>query len=286
MKNNLKKLLQGATAMMVLAMLASGCQKMDRPAMGEYPTDSNPPGGPLNFYLAFDGTTNNPLMNAVDSIRASFPSENPLASIDGVSGKAVQGANKKFIKFAKPNDWATMAKSFSIAFWYKKNGQTQNNAGGNGPEYIASFRSNMGHWSNASLLVFLEGNNTAGQVKVMLAESTSSDAWFTWEGGQSMPGLFDNNWHHITLVYDQGTSAMTLYVDGVANPNKKTWGTHGAVKMNNDAITEVRIGAGPQNNIDSDDWLSSSFKGAIDQFRMYSSALTVPEIQALVTGKK
>ncbi len=44
--------------------------------------------GPLKFYVAFDGTTSNPLMNAVDSIRAKFPSDNPLASIDGAKRKS------------------------------------------------------------------------------------------------------------------------------------------------------------------------------------------------------
>ena len=281
MKDRLKPLALLAS----VALLAAGCQKMDRPGLGDFPEDANPPGGPLSFYVAFDGTTSNPLMNSVDSIKATFPSDNPLASIDGVRGKAVQGANQKFIKFAKPNDWAQKARSFTIAFWYKKNGQTQNNTGGNGPEYIVSFKSNMGHWSGGSLLVFLEGNNAAGMVKVMVAESTSSDAWFTWEGGQTIPGLFDNNWHHVALVYDATASNMTLYVDGAANPNKKGWGTHGGVRFNDGAITEVRIGAGPQDNFASDDWLSSSFKGGIDQFRMYTSALSVAEVQSLFAGK-
>jgi hypothetical protein len=269
-----------------LAGLTISCQKMDRPGYSDYPKDSNPPGGPLNFYTAFDGTTSNVLMNAVDSIRATFPSDNPLAGIDGVSGKAVQGANKKFIKFIKPNDWATVAKSFSFSFWYKRDGQTKNNTGGNGPEYIASFKSNNGHWSGSSLLLFLEGNNTGCAVKVMIADAQLKHNWFTWEGGNTIPGMLDNKWHHIVLTYDASNSTMTLYLDGVANPNKRTWTNHGNINMKNDAITEFRIGAGPQNSFDSDDWLSSTFKGAIDQYRMYSSVLSTTEIQSLFNGKK
>jgi hypothetical protein len=259
---------------------------MDRPAMGDYPEDANPPGGPLNFYVAFDGTTSDPLMNAVDSIRANFASQNPFTTIEGISGKAVQGVNQKTIKYGKPNDWAVQAKSFTISFWYKRDGQTKNNTGGNGPEYIASFKSSNGHWSGSNLLLFLEGNNTACAVKVMIADKNVSDAWLTWEGGGSIPGMLDNKWHHISLVYDATSSSMTLFLDGVANPNKKTWAGHGNININNDAIIEMRVGAGPSDNINSDDWLASSFKGGIDQLRMYSTALTSAEVQSLFTNKQ
>jgi Concanavalin A-like lectin/glucanases superfamily len=274
------------TGLALAILFFSACQKMSKPGLGDYPKDTNPPGGPLKFYVAFDGTTTNPLMNAVDSIRANFASDNPLPSIDGVSGKAVMGENKKFIKYAKPNDWADQAKSFSISFWYKKNGQTKNNVGGNGPEYIMSFKSSSGHWSGASLLVFLEGNNTAAAVKVMIADKNNADNWFTWEGGQTIAGLLDNNWHHITLTYNNATSRMTLYVDGVANANTKTWGTHGDINFDPGKITEFRIGAGPGTGLDTDDWLSSTFKGGIDQIRMYNTVLTQAEITGLFTSKK
>jgi hypothetical protein len=262
-----------------------GCQKMDRPSLGDYPQDANPPGGPLKFYVAFDGTSTNKLMNAVDSIRATFPADNPLGSTAGVTGQAMQGENKKFIKYSKPNDWASTAKSFTVSFWYKKNGQTQNNNLTNGPEYIFSFKSSNGHWSGGSMLVFLEGNNTACAVKVMIADKNVADNWFTWENAQTIPGILNNAWHHIALVYSAATSAMTLYIDGVANPNIKTWAGHGDIKLDEAKITEFRVGSGPQNNINSDDWLSSTWKGAIDQLRLYSEALTAAQVQTLFNSK-
>ena len=285
MKMKNRTLLKMMTFGLGLAVLLGACKKPDRPELGDFPRDANPPGGPLNFYVAFDGTSSNPLMNAVDSIRANFPGQNPLTFVDGIRGKAVKGENKKFLKYAKPNDWAEKAESFTISFWYKKDGQTKNNAGTNGPEYIMSFKSGNGHWSGASGFVFLEGNNTAGQVKVMFVDKNMADNWFTWEGGQSIAGLLDNNWHHMALVYNAAHSSMTLFVDGVANPNVKQWGTHGPINLNSDHISEFRIGNGPGNNFDGDDWLSSSFKGTLDQFRMYSKALTAAEVQALFTAK-
>lgn len=209
--------------MALMALTVYSCRKMSTPALGDYPVDANPPGGPLKFYVAFDGNTTDALMNAVDSVRAAFPSDNPLASVAGISGKAVQGESGKFISYAKPNDFATTAKSFTVSAWFKRNGQTKNNGGTNGPEYILSTRAvNDYNWSNGSFLFFLEGDNTACAVKFFI-QSGTTDAWLTWEGGQSIPGLLNDQWHHIVAVYNHNTSTMTLYIDGVANPNVKTW---------------------------------------------------------------
>lgn len=281
--NIITKSLAVATTAFVLV----ACQKIDRPEnVADYPKDTNPPGGPLSFYVAFDGTSTNPLMNAVDSIRANFASDNPLTSVAGISGRGVQGANKKFIKYAKPNDWATLAKSFTISFWYKKNGQTQNNTGTNGPEHVISLKSSNGHWSGSSMLLFLEGNNAGCAVKVMIADRAVRDNWFTWEGGNTIAGLLDNNWHNIILVYSSATSTLTLYVDGVANSNSRVWGGQGDIKIDDSKITEMRIGCGPNNSLDSDDWLSSTFKGSLDQIRMYNTALTSAEVTALFNSKR
>lgn len=273
-----KKLFQNLMLPLAAGVVLASCQKMDRPELGDYPIDTNPPGGPLNFYAAFDDS-------GVDSIRASFPSDNPLTYAAGVSGKAVVGENKKFVKYVRPNDWALKAESFTLSFWMKKDGQTQNNKGTNGPEYIFSLKSSNGHWSGASMLVFVEGNNAAGAVKVMVADATNADNWFTWEGTNTIAGLLDNAWHHIGLVYDATTSTMTLYVDGVANSNLRTWGTHGKINIDNSKITEFRVGAGPNTSYDTDDWLSSTFKGSLDQLRLYSTALPASEITTLYTNK-
>lgn len=281
-KNFIRNVWMAASAVLLLA----SCQKMAKPALGDYPKDANAPGGPLAFYVAFDGTSTNPLMNAVDSIRASFAGDNPFTTIDGVNGKGVQGVNKKYVKYAKPNDWAQKATSFTISFWYKGNGQTKNNAGGNGPEHIFSLPSSNGHWSGSTLLCFLEGNNTACAVKTMFADKTVSDTWMTWEGGGSIPGLMNNTWKHIALVYNATNSTMTLYIDGVANPSTKTWGNHGGINFDDSKVSEIRIGGGPSGNFDGDDWLAGSWKGGLDQFRLYTTALTAAEVQALFTARK
>src|ERR1700712_4677590 len=94
-----------------LAIGLYSCQKMNKPALGDYPKDSNPPGGPLKFYAAMDG-------GAVDSIRAQFGSDHNVSYVDGLSGKAVQfdGTKNGFVSFGTANDFAKSA-SFTISFW-------------------------------------------------------------------------------------------------------------------------------------------------------------------------
>lgn len=272
-------------ALVALSLFGIGCQKMDRPSLGEYPKDANAPGGPLKFYTAFDGTSSDLLMNAVDSIKASFPSDNPLTSTEGISGKGINGVNKKFLKYAKPNDWAITSKSFTISFWEKRDGQTKNNTGTNGPEYPFSFKSSNGHWSGASMFLILEGNNAGCAVKFMTVDATNADNWFTWENSNTIPGMLDNKWHHIVLVYDAATSITTLYLDGVANSILPKWGTHGDINFDDSKISEFRIGAGPGTSYDTDDWLSSSWKGALDQFRFYNTTMSAADVAKLYASK-
>ena len=59
------------------------------------------------------------------------------------------------------------------------------------------------------------------------------------------PGLLDNQWRHLCIVHSAEASSMTLYIDGVANPNIRTWGTHGPINIDNSKISELRIGGGP-----------------------------------------
>ena len=121
----------------VLILIASSCSKKTRPVLGDFPKDADPhfplfPGGPLKFYAAFNGTTTDKLMNAVDSVRANFPTANPLASVTGISGMGIKGDGLKAIKYPSANDFAG-AKSFTVAFWEKNTVP-----GGGNPQWLFS----------------------------------------------------------------------------------------------------------------------------------------------------
>lgn len=271
----------------VFILMAIGCQDMDRPELGNYPVDQNPPGGPLKFYVNFDIASTNPLMIAVDNIRATFPTDNPFTQIQGISGNATQGVKDKFIAYARPNDFASTAKSFTISFWEKHNGQTKN--GDNpGAEQIFSLPSSNGHWSSGAMFLLFDvgPTTTAAAVKFVLVDANMVDTFLTWEGANSVEGLLDNSWHHCAFVYDASTSGLTFYKDGTAVSTVK-WGTHGNVNLDASKITGLRIGNGPQaQNSTGDNWLASNWKGGLDQFRMYGTALTAAEVKSLYTNKE
>lgn len=264
-----------------------GCQEMDRPGLGDYPQDENPPGGPLKFYVPFDMASENPLMIAVDQIKAKFPTENNFATTTGVTENGVQGVTDAMINYSKPNDWAATADSFTVAFWEKHDGQTKNGVNP-GAEHIFSIPSSNGHWSGATMFLLFDAapTTTAAAVKFVMVDADMGDTWMTWEGGNSIEGLLDNQWHHFAFAYDAASSTMTLYIDGAVY-GTKTWGTHGGVNLDDSKVTGFRIGNGPQSqNSGGDNWLYSNWKGSLDQFRLYNVALTQEEVTDLYVNNK
>jgi hypothetical protein len=270
-------------------LMAMGCQDMDTPPLGDYPVDENPPGGPLKFYVNFDAASTEPLIIAVDNIKANFPRDNPFTTIPGITGNATEGVTDKFIAYAKPNDFASTAKSFTISVWEKHNGRTMNGANP-GAEQIFSLPSSNGHWSGGTMFLLFDAppasKPTAAAVKFVLVDAKMADTFLTWEGDNSVDGLLDNAWHHCAFVYDAATSGLTFYKDGV-KVSTVTWGTHGDVNLDDSKVTGLRIGNGPQSQVESgDNWLASNWKGGLDQFRMYATALTADEVMALYTNKE
>ncbi|MBK7374996.1 MAG: LamG domain-containing protein [Chitinophagaceae bacterium] len=276
----MQKKIQGYLTAIALMLIAAGCQKMERPELGNLIQDSNPPNSPLRFYAAMDGTGADQLRNAVDSIKANFPSSNSMTSVDGISGKAMKGADGKSIVFPSANDIAK-ATSFSIALWMK------NNAAVGRTEFVFSLVDDKYGWHHSAIFLLVE-NQTPTQTTMKLG---LMDQWL--EGTFSKP-LFDGNWHHIIYSYDQTTSKMTYYFDGAAVTGMTA------------TQTDVKNGGSPRGPVDltsakklilggwnkhggaqgpTDDWIKT-YTGAVDQFRLYNKALSATEAQALFANKQ
>jgi hypothetical protein len=282
--------------LLALTILVVSCQKSTRPALGDYPKDANPPGGPLKFYAAFDGTTSNTLMNAVDSIRAAFPSDNPFTSITGISGHAMQGDGKTFIKYASANDFSSHDSSFTVAFWEKRNGIPNGNAA-----FVFTIPSANNQWGKYGFSMFALFDwgtwspPTKAKIKFyMVDDNCKCDNWFTWDSTKYISGkdtvqtdfvanVQDNNWHQIVFVYDATSSAMTLYVDGSPNADVLQWWNHGNKVTNASQIQELDLGGNA--NIPNLGW-GQNWDGGIDQFRFYGRALSASDVKALYTNKQ
>jgi len=268
-----KSIIKKAFGIAFISLVFIGCQEMDRPALGDYPVDVNPPGGPLKFFVPFDDNTTDPLKFAVDNIRAKYPSDNPLTQTEGISGKGVKGGiPKKFIAYPSANDFATTAGDMTVAFWSKHAAPTQT-------EFAFALTSD--NWAKASMFCLFEGSTTNAIIKLFIDEQGTGDHWFEWVGKPGTEVIFDDNWHHLAFVYDSATSVMTFYVDGEAK-GTNTWSDHGKIMFKTSAINGFRIGGSGN---PEEGWMNS-WSGSLDQFRLYNTPLSQAEVQELFTEKK
>lgn len=263
-----------------LILVAASCSKKERPNLGDYPKDPDPhfplyPGGPLKFYSAFNGTGTDKLMNAVDSVRANFPTSNPLASVTGVSGNGIKGDGAKAIKYPSANDF-NLATSCTIAMW------VNNTVNPNTELYFSLVSKDYWHESAAFLLV-----EHATPVKCQL-KFALMDHWVEYIDNFNKP-LFDGNWHHLAFTYDETSSTVKVYFDGteVPLPPGAAGNFAGLGKLNLKTATSLVVGgwnkhadiSGP-----TDAWISG-FTGKMDQFRLYGKVLSASEILALYNSK-
>ncbi len=274
------KLRRNALCLLIIGASVAGCQKTERPSLGDYPKDANPAGGPLKFYTAFDGTTADPLMNAVDSVRANFPSENPLSSVDGVKGKAVQGTGAKAIKYPSANDFKGST-SATISMW------VNNSVNPNTELYFSLASKDYWHESAAFLLVE-HATPTAATLKFALM-----DNWVEYTNKSFEKPLFNGQWHHLAFTYDETTSKLSVYFDGQEVPTPGTSGTftkNGAPLGKLDLTNATNLVLGGWNkhaNLSGpkDDWING-YSGKMDQFRLYGKALSASEVLAIYNSKQ
>lgn len=260
----------------VLIVAVSSCQKIDRPQLGDYPKDASAPGGPLKFYAAFDGTTPDPLMNAVDSIRANFASSNPLVSVAGITGKGIQGATDKAIKYPSANDFKGVT-SCTISMW------VNNVVNPNTELYFSLANKDFWHESGAFLLV---EHAAADKCTFKFA---LQDKWVEYNGQSFTKPLFNGQWHHLAFTYDETSSTVKVYFDGteVPLPPGAAGNFAGLGKLNLNNASNLVIGgwnkhaglSGP-----ADSWIGS-YTGKMDQFRMYGKALSASEVLALYNSR-
>ena len=277
MKSNFKI---ASYALLILAFgtAISSCQKMERPPLGDYPKDANPPGGPLKFFASFDGTN-------VDSIRANFGVNKNVTYVDGVSGKAMSADATGYISYPSTNDFKASS-SFTVAFWLKKAGP---NPAGGGTAFAFGMGSTTGIWTQQEMFLLLEDAGNPSSADSAAAKFYLNDQWFEFVGVKRLPKLLNGQWHHLAFAFDQATSTLITYLDGAPYTNLpagfgKFNNNNGQVDFSKSAGLVVggpghySIGKTP------DSWMGN-FNGQIDQFRLYGVTLSAAEIASLFTSK-
>lgn len=281
--NNKNKITRYAILVLAIGLVVTSCKDLERPPFSDYPKDATPPGGPLKFYVAFDGTTTNPAMNAVDSVRANFPATNTSTSVDGISGKAYKGSETAVVQYASPNDF-TGSSSFTIAFWVKKTPQ----AAGKGTNFAFSLNIKDYSWTNTKLFLEFEDAGNPSTTDSAAAKFYIMDQWveyITNVGAKKytrMPKVLDGTWHHLAFTYDGASSSLKSYIDGALFRTDPV-GTLGPVSFG--AFNDFTIGGPNSYTHEKNTWMGY-FDGTIDQFRLYGTVLTAAEVNTLFTNKQ
>ena len=278
MKWNLKNL-----ALITFSIAVASCQKMDRPVLGDYPPDTNPPGGPLKFYAAMDGSN-------VDSIRANFGTNTNVSFVDGASNEAMKAGSDGYIVYPSANDFSKSS-SFTIAFWVQRDGP---NPAGGGTAFAFGLSTTTDIWTSMNIFLEFEDAGNPSSKDSASAKFYLMDQWFEFTKTSAidkrMPKVLDGNWHHLAFVYDATTSTLTPYIDGNVPTNLpdgfgKFANNGGVVNLSTSAGLVVggpghfAVGKTP------DSWMGN-FNGGIDQVRFYGEALSAAEVADLFAGKE
>ncbi len=263
---------------LLACLTITGCQKFDRPGMPDYKKDPDNPGGILKFYTAFENTD-------MDSIRITLGNSTNATYVDGIKGKAYKGSSSSYIKYPAANDFAKST-SFTISFWMK----ATPHAAGTGAEFVFALPTTTDIWHKSEMFFLIEESSTTD---FMAAKFLLQDQWFEFINANRIPNILNDQWHHMAFTYDESTSKLTTYVDGNAltglPPNltdvKNAGAPRGKLSFKN--VSGFVIG-GPSHlalNATPDGWMAK-YTGALDQFRLYSKALTAAEITAIFNAKQ
>ena len=274
---------------LVLATAFAGCDKVVHPALGNYPKDANPVGGPLKFYAAFEKIT-------ADSIRATYATTDSVISyVTGASGQAVQfspvlGSNGNdsvfsFLIYPNANDFASTATSFTLSFWLNIPLSKKDNSHAVG---ILSLSSTKNFWGN--ITVYADDNDKGNSDSMNLKFHFANGLGDNWDfagytGTNRWPGMYDGNWHQVAFTYDATAKTGTVYRDGVQFDQKTNETILFDGFASNLVVGGYQEAANVYDNYADNTWMNG-WPGAIDQLRFYAEALSASDVAALYANKQ
>ena len=276
---SINKIIKSTMMVLAFCIAAISCQKLAKPALGDYPKDSNPPGGPLKFYAALDGS-------AVDSIRANFGNDNNVSYKPGLSGQAVQfdGTKNGYVAFPSANDFGAST-NFTISFWINITLAQKDN---NHAVGVLSFANSKNFWGN---ITFYADNNAKSpsdsmDLKIHFNAPNNSDNWnfAGYNFAKAWPHMYDGKWHQVAFTYDATSSTGTVYRDG-AQFDQKTGQT---IKFENSSqliLGGFQEAAGIVGKYADNTWMAG-FPGMMDQVRLYNVALSAADVAAIYNNKQ
>jgi hypothetical protein len=258
-----------------LLLVVSSCQKMDRPGLEGSKPDPAGAGVDLKLYMAMDGSN-------VDSIRAMRgTNKNGITFVPGKTGSALKGADNGYIEYPSPS-LAKDVKSFSVSMWLNTQKHTD------GAECVFMMPRSNDFWGNMFMLI--EGNGSATD-NTMQVKFHFAGQWMDYNGTSRIPDMY-GAWKHLVFTYNTSTSKFEIYKNGVklGMPASMTDRKSGANPLGSNFnfvnIDKFLVG-GYQQNIgyggSVQSWMKS-YRGLLDQFRVYGKALSDAEVSALYSS--
>ncbi len=254
-------------------LLSSCYKKFDpdsyKPALsiGGYTSVSEIAPANLVGYWAFND-------NLVDSVSNTAGTNVGTSFTNGIKGRALQGAEKGYVLF-NPTDAILNMQSFTITYWVNSPLNT------NGIVGLVNLSNTSSFWGNIDM--FFENGSTqdAAKFRAHINNGATDTIWIRKDG---LAGIFDS-WVNMALTYDAANETVKFYVNGVPSSTLTISGlgpaqftnsgpmVFGTVQFQTDPSLTTGSGAQP--------W-ASYLTGALDEVRIYNTALSDSDIDALV----
>jgi hypothetical protein len=165
------------------------------------------------------------------------------------NGISLDGTND-YVSVANPSTLNFGTSDFTIAAWIKRQAT--------GVEHTILNKTDNATWADGGKEFFIGGDNRLYFGCFAVGEIAST-------GTITDDGL----WHHVAVTFVDSSNTVTLYIDGFASGS-------GTLNLPADVASHViKIGGYPAGH---------SFRGQVDEFRIFSRALSASEVQTIMNA--
>lgn len=281
MKNKL--LLIGFALTVAFDLGLSSCQKLDRPELGEIIQDPPPP--PLTLLNSKSYWHFNESIRDTGEFRLVTTGNN-IAYVQGVTeGQAAQIGTDGYLLITNIPDGLKSPGSLTVAFWMKGVGPVKDGAQG-----LFAISNSTQFWGNFEMFLENLDNGAEAFLKIhMLNSGAPNGVGEEWTEVKIPNAL--NKWTHIAVTYNAANSQITIFADGQptsVNQKVLSSGNYGPLKFAD--VTGLVLGSfafqtTPKLTNHGPETWAKSFNGALDQVRIFTTALTPAEVNNLFTNK-
>jgi len=220
----------------------------------------------------------------IDSVTSTLATNSGTTYTNGFIGKAINldVSNKAYV-LTDPSTALKAAQSLTISFWVNPTFVDSNSDGGiDGILGLVNIANAGDFWGYLDWFVENGSNPTSATLKIHFRGTSTQDTWIVKSGVTN----FFGKWTNHTITYDAATSKVTYYMNGAVLVSAATTPWTGSLDFSGigplifgcvQFQTNPSLGtAGGTQGWAS--WLS----GSMDEIRVYNTALTADEVNALV----